>query len=284
VKCCPIGTATILAACTSLTEDSNVFADVGTFCDPSGDAQTCIAGRHRRVLLTFNLTRTVMDKAPAGPMPTPDAIPERRVRILLELLATRHTLNGRTVAVLGVTTVASTVRGTIVPGLKKLGVHMGSPALLSISGSDTTAAQSQLASFIEKWKGEHVNTVFLSGDAVESQQFVTKLRAETPNLVLLSDNSDGASFAQQLERAGVTPNPYQGLIIAAGQTTPEYVASPNWTYCKSIYRDETGKDAPGPRRRSRTRTARHSTPTARSVAHANSCRCSATSPNGSAPT
>jgi Periplasmic binding protein len=246
VKYCPIGTATILAACTSLTEDSNVFADIGTFYDPSGDAQECIAGQHHRVLLTYDLTQAIMNKAPAGLMVTPAVTPERRVRVLLELLGQRKTLAGRTVAVLGDTTVASTVNGAIVPGLKKLGVKMGDTALLTISGSDTTAAQAQLESFIEKWKTEHVDTVFLSGEAVESQQFVTKLRAELPDLLLLSDNNDGSTFGQQLEKAGVKRNPYQGLIAASGQTDQEYAVSPNWTYCKDIYKSETGKVAPGP--------------------------------------
>ena len=246
VKYCPIGTATILAACTSLTEDSDVFADVGTFYDPSGDAQTCIAGQHHRILLTFNLTQAIEDKAPAGLMVTPDAIPERRVRILLELLAKRRTLQGRTVAVLGDTTLASTVHSTIEPGLRKLGVKLGSTALLTLGGTDTTAAQAQLESFIERWKTEGVDTVFLSGDAVESQQFVVKLRGELPGVLLLSDNSDGASYGQQLVRAGVHPNPYEGLIAAAGQTSQEYAVSPNWTFCKDIYKKQTGKDAPGP--------------------------------------
>ena len=53
-------------------------------------------------------------------------------------------------------------------------------------------------------------------------------------------------YAQQLEHAGVTPNPYEGLITAGGPTSHEYAAGPNWKYCKTIYEHETGKAAPGP--------------------------------------
>ena len=98
---CPIGTATVLAACTSLTEDSQVFAVIGTFYDPSGDGQTCIAGQHHRVLLTFDLTQAIMNKSPAGLIVNAGSNPERLVRVLLELLARRGILKGRTVAVLG---------------------------------------------------------------------------------------------------------------------------------------------------------------------------------------
>jgi len=233
---CPIGVATILAACTSLTDDNQVFAVLGTFYDPSGDAQTCVAGQHHRVLLTFDLTQAIMNKSPAGLIVNAGSNPERLVRVLLELLAKRNTLEGRTVAVLGDTTLASTVKGTILPGLKRLGVKLATTGLLTISGSDTTAALSQLDSFIERWKTEHVDTVFLSGYAVSSQQFVTKLRKELPNLLLLSDNGQVLGYAQQLKHAGVSPNPYEGLITAGGQIQTEYSNGPNWKYCKDIYK------------------------------------------------
>jgi hypothetical protein len=243
---CPIGNATILAECTSLTDDSQVFAVLGTFYDPSGDAQTCIANQHHRVLLTFDLTQAIIDKSPPGLIVNAGSNPERLVRVLLELLAKRGTLKGRTVGVLGDTAGATTVNGTILPGLKKLGVTVGATGLLTITGSDTTAAQSQLASFIERWKTEHVDTVFLSGYPASSVQFVTKLRQELPNLLLLSDNGQVLGEAQQLNHAGVTPNPYEGLITAGGQTQSEYTNSANWKYCKTIYKEETGKAPPGP--------------------------------------
>ena len=245
-KFCPIGTATILAACTKFTEDANVFAVIGTFYDPSGDAQTCVSGQHHRVLVTFGLTEAIIAKAPAGLEITPDATPERRVRILLELLAKRHTLAGRKVAVLGDTSIASTANSTIVPALTKMGVQVGTTGLLSVTGTDTTAAQAQLDSFIERWKTEHVDTVFMSGNAVSSPQFVTKLRRELPNILLLSDSTEALDYAQQLERAGTKPNPYQGLLAAEGQTTQEYADSANWKYCKDIYEETTHRHAPGP--------------------------------------
>jgi hypothetical protein len=133
-----------------------------------------------------------------------------------------------------------------VPGLKALGVKLGATALLSVTGADTAAAQGQLDSFIERWKTEHVDTVFLSSYEVSSQQFVAKLRKALPNLLLLSDNSQVLSYGQQLKRAGVTPNPYQGLITATGPTHAEYAASANWKYCKDIYQRQTHKKAPEP--------------------------------------
>ena len=63
---CPINTAGPLSVCTKLTEDDKVFAITGNFFDSSGDGQTCVTKQHQRVLLSFNLTQAIIDKAPPG--------------------------------------------------------------------------------------------------------------------------------------------------------------------------------------------------------------------------
>jgi ABC-type branched-subunit amino acid transport system substrate-binding protein len=242
---CPLGSAGPLAVCTKFADDDQVFTVVGTFVDFSGDAQTCIAKQHQRVLMTFNLTQQIMNQSPPGLIIYPGATNERTVRVLLQLLKQQRTLAHKKVAVLGGSQEASTVNQTIVPGLKKLHVAMGSTAVLSISGTaDTTAAQAQLDSFIEKWKGEHVNAVFLSGDEVASKQFVTKLRAAMPKVMLIVDTTDVRMFGQELVHAGMKPNPYEGILSTGGPTPPEYDKSENWKYCAAIYEKYTGKHAP----------------------------------------
>jgi ABC-type branched-subunit amino acid transport system substrate-binding protein len=242
---CPLGSAGPLAVCTKLTDDDKVFAVIGTFVDFSGDAQTCVANQHHRVLMTFNLTQAIMNQSPAGLIIYPGATNERTVKVLLQLLSKQHALKGKKAAVLGGSQEASTVNKTIVPGLKKLKVPLGSTAVLSINGTaDTTAAQAQLDSFIEKWKGQHVNTVFLSGDEVSSKQFVTKLRQEMPKVTLISDTTDTRDFGKQETHAGIKPNPYEGLITAGGPTPAEYDKSANYAYCAAIYKKYTKKNAP----------------------------------------
>jgi ABC-type branched-subunit amino acid transport system substrate-binding protein len=244
---CPLGSAAPLAVCTKLTDDDKVFAVIGTFVDFSGDAQTCVAKQHKRVLMTFDLTQAIIDKSPHGLMIYPGATNERTVKVLLQLLKKNHTLVGKKVAVLGGSAEASTVNQTIVPGLKKLGVKLGSTATLSINGTaDTTAAQAQLDSFIEKWKGQHVNSIFLSGDEVSSKDFVTKIRSAMPNVQLMVDNTDARGPARDEVQAHIKPNPYEGILSAGGPTAAEYAKSANWKYCKAIYEKYTGKVAPGP--------------------------------------
>jgi ABC-type branched-subunit amino acid transport system substrate-binding protein len=241
---CPITSGPLLTLCTSLAQDENVFAVIGTFFDSTGDAQTCITKQEQRVLLTFDLTQSIIDNAPPGLMVTPGTIPERSVNILLTLAKKEKTFEGKKVAILGDTTMTKVVKGTIEPGLKDLGVQTGTTALVSINkGGDTTIAQQQLDSFIEKWKTENVDTIFMSGNFASTKQFVQKLKAAMPDVMLVADNTNTLEQAQQLQSAGVKPNPYEGLITAGGLSASEADASANWKFCAEIYTRETGKKA-----------------------------------------
>jgi hypothetical protein len=136
------------------------------------------------------------------------------------------------------------VNNSVLPSLKKLGVAMGSTAILNITNADTAAAQAQLDSFVERWKTEHVDALFVSGGQVASQQFVEKVRARMPTITLVTDNDTANTFGQEEQIAGRTPNPYEGIIFAGGPTSHEYAQSANWKYCQAIYQQKTGKVPP----------------------------------------
>ena len=241
---CPIGNAEALSLCTQFTEDDKVFAVLGNFVDFSGDAQTCLAKQHHTVLMTFQLSQAILDESPPGLILLPGSTPERIDRVLISLLKKQGTLEGKKIAVLGETTSQKIVKNSVEPELKKLGIPTGTTAILSISGSDTTAAQSQLDSFIERWKTENVSALYITGTQVASQQFVEKVRQEIPDIALVSDISDVLSFGQQEEHVGKNPNPYEGIITAGGPTAHEYTLSDNWKYCSDVFEKQTGKKPP----------------------------------------
>jgi ABC-type branched-subunit amino acid transport system substrate-binding protein len=241
---CPIGNAQALSLCTKFTEDDKVFAVLGNFVDFSGDAQTCLAKQHKTPLMTFQLSKAIIDESPPGLIIEPGVTPERTDNILVDLMKKQKTLDGKKIAVLGETTSEKIVKNSVEPALKRLGVSTGTTAILSISGSDTTAAQSQLDSFIERWKTEGVNALYISGTQVASQQFVEKVRGEMPGITLVSDISDVLGFGQQEQHAGKKPNPYEGIISASGPTAHEYDVSSNWKYCSDIWKAEIGTTPP----------------------------------------
>jgi ABC-type branched-subunit amino acid transport system substrate-binding protein len=243
---CPIGSTGTVTLCTQFTEDDKVFAVIGNFSDSTSDgsAQTCLAKTHKTPLITFELTQAIMNLSPPGMIVLPGTVPERTDKVLIELIDKAGSLKGKKVAVLASASSSKAVKDIIVPGLKGIGVKTGTSALLSVASGDTTAAQSQLASFIERWKSESVNAVFISGVNVASQQFVEKVRQGMPDATLLTDVGDTLNFGQQEQHAGINPNPYAGLLTAGGYTPKDYVKSANWTYCRTIYKQQTGKTAP----------------------------------------
>jgi ABC-type branched-subunit amino acid transport system substrate-binding protein len=245
---CPITANQAATQCTKFAVDDKVFAVAGLVYDTSGAGQACLAKQHKTPLLEFLLSQALMDKAPPGMMVSPGATPERTDKVLVKLLKDQNTLTGKKVAVLAGAANKKVATDSIIPSLKSIGVEMGTPALLNIATSgDTTSAQAQLDSFIEKWKSEGVNAVFMSGDEASTKQFTQRIRQELgEDTMLLSDTYTVINSARNEKAAGTKPNPYEGLLNTFGQTASEYATSPRWKYCADIYKKMTGKTATGP--------------------------------------
>ena len=156
---------------------------------------------------------------------------------------------------------------------------------MSISGADTTAAQAQLDSFIEKWKTEHVNALILVGAAASSKQFVEKVKAEIPDMQLVADTTSVEDGGQYDVKAGIKPNPYDGIITAEGRIGLEHSKTKNYTYCKQIFEKQTGITIPLPNDRGEApERPSATTSTATPRTRAPTSRCSRTSPTRSART
>lgn len=234
----PISTAGPLTACTSLTEDQKVFATIGVLYDATGAGQLCFVNKHKSILITHLLTQAVLNQVTTpGLLLTVDSTPERSTQVLLSLLKSEHTLSGKTVAVLGEGQSRASVASTVVPALKTLGVKLGSTAILTITGTDFTAAEAQLDSFIERWKTQHVDAVFLSGDDVVASQFITKLRAGLPDVLLMTD---AAASAQANGKAEPNPNPYDGMLTATNLAAQQHFEQPSFQACAKTYQAAIG--------------------------------------------
>jgi ABC-type branched-subunit amino acid transport system substrate-binding protein len=242
----PGGKPDPLSLCTAWAEDDKVFAVLGVFIDFSGQGQLCLAKEHKVVHIGHELDQPWIDAAPGGLLLTPDATKQGVSEDLVNLLASTGRLKGKTVAVLGDKNNAQSVNDVTVPALKKAKAKTGSTAILTITGTDTTAAQAQLDSFIERWKTEHVNALLLIGDDVSSKQFVEKIRRAIPGITLIADTTGVLSGAQDEQKAGVKPNPYDGIITAEGQTGAEHQKTKHGAYCRGIWEKATGRTMPAP--------------------------------------
>jgi ABC-type branched-subunit amino acid transport system substrate-binding protein len=245
---CPLSSPSAINVqlCTSFADDEKVFAVVGYLSDAAtdGSAETCLAKKHHTIVISYNLTQAIMSLSPPGMILYPGTTPERTDTVLFELLKKQGALTGKKVAVLAEATTRPEVQDVILPGLKQIGASTGTPAYLTISGADTTAAQAQLASFIERWKSENVNALYVTGEAVASQQFMEKVVNGMPGVTLMTDVGDTLGFGKQEQQAGVRPNPYAGMLVAGGFRPHDYDRSANWRYCAAIYEKYLHKVAP----------------------------------------
>jgi ABC-type branched-subunit amino acid transport system substrate-binding protein len=245
---CPIGNAQALAACTSFTEDDKVFAVVGVFIDQSGDAQLCIAKNHQTVEIIHNVSQSWIDQAPKGLLLTPNITTDRRLSVILDLLGQKKMLKGKKVAVLTQQDSKDRVDDVVTPALKKMKVKQGTAAVLTITGTDTSAAQSQLESFIEKWKSEGIDAFVLVGQVVVAKNYVTMLKDAFPKATLVADQSPVAlSGGQDAVAAKLDPNPYQGLISAEGQSEQARFETPVMQQCVKTYEQATGTKVVAPK-------------------------------------
>jgi ABC-type branched-subunit amino acid transport system substrate-binding protein len=244
----PGGKPDPLSLCTAWAEDDKVFAVLGVLIDFTGQGQLCLAKEHKIVHIGHELDQPWIDEAPGGLLLTPDATKEGVSAALVNLLASTGKLKGKTVAVVGDKNNESRVKDVIVPALKKAKAKTGSTAILNITGTDTTAAQAQVDSFIEKWKTEGVNTVFLAGNNVSAKQFAETIKGAMPKVQLVTDTDTSLGQAQDEQMAGKNPNPYEGMLSGTGLTPTERWANkgPLLQQCVDIYEKATGTTVPGP--------------------------------------
>ncbi len=250
----PGGKPDPLSLCTSWSEDDKVFAVLGVFIDFTGQGQLCLSKEHHVIHIGHELDQPWIDESPGGLMLTPDATKETVAAAVVSLLSSTGRLKGKTVAVVGDKNNESRVNEVIEPALKKAKAKTGSTAILNITGTDTTAAQAQIDSFIEKWKSEGVDTVFLAGNNVSAKQFAESIKAGMPKVQLVTDTDTTLDQAKGEQDAGVSPNPYEGMISGTGLTQSERWnnKSPILQQCVDIYEKATGTTVPGPDERATT--------------------------------
>jgi ABC-type branched-subunit amino acid transport system substrate-binding protein len=237
-----------LALCTSWTEDDGVFAVLGVFIDFTGQGPLCVTKEHNTIHIGHELEQPWIDESPPGLLLTSDTTKESAAKVLINLLNEGGKLKGKTVGILADQNSEDRINNVVKPALKAAKVKTGSSAILSITGTDTSAAQAQLDSFIEKWKTEGVNAIYMAGLTAPAKQFVEKIKAALPKALLIADSDALAQAAQDEVKAGVKPNPYEGMLATTGTTGPERWAnkSPLLQQCVDIYEKATGTTVPGP--------------------------------------
>jgi ABC-type branched-subunit amino acid transport system substrate-binding protein len=244
-----IGSTGPTKACTALTEDSKVFATVGVLYDPTGASQLCFAKQHKAILMTHELTQSMIQAATPAMLLTDDITAERKTKTEIALLGKQGLLKDKKVAILAETATKGEINDAIKPAFQALKVPLGTSGVLAVgSDPDTTAAQAQLDSFIERWKGEGVNAVFISGLSTVSKAFVQKIKAGMPGVMLMTNSDSSAQgAARDAVSAHITPNPYEGIYSLVGNDDETTFESPGVQRCVKIYEAATGHKVVAPK-------------------------------------
>ena len=229
----PLGSDPPLRACTKLTDDQKVFATIGVLIDFAGAAQLCFTKQHKTILITHELSQDVVDKAPGGLLLTTDTLAERSTRDMLEQANTKGLLAGKKFGILAETGNKSRINDVIKPELKKLNIPVGTAGVLTLDPSgDTTQSQAQLDSFIERWKGESITALFVSGLAAVSKVYIQEIRKALGDILIMTDGDSSAKGAgQDAVNAGVNPNPYAGMLAWVGLTDQQQFETPSLQEC-----------------------------------------------------
>jgi Periplasmic binding protein len=248
---CPLHPDEVAAACTELTDDDQVFAVLGDYDTEPGDGtnQLCVAKDHQTVLIDDLSFQKALDEAPPGMLIRPSIAPKRGLEAVLGLLKQANTLKGKKVAVLTDQTRADVSTKLVADNAATLGYTTGSNAVLSISGADTTQAQTQLDSFIEKWKTESVDTLIITSLSAADRQFVDKIKKAIPSMQLITDDSSAANNGQTENKPDTktTPNSYEGLLAAQGLSDEEQFETPEVQRCIGVYEKATGDKVIAPK-------------------------------------
>ena len=217
--------------------------------DPTGAAQLCFTKQHKAILMTHELTQAMIDDATPALLLTDDITAERKVKTQIELMGKKGLLKGKKVAILAETGTKGRIDDAIKPAFEALKVSLGTSGVLATgSDPDTTAAQAQLDSFIERWKGEGVNAIFISGLSTVSKVFVQKIKAGLPDVMLMTDSDSSAqAAARDAVNAGTKPNPYEGIYSLVGNDDQTTFESPGVQRCVKVYEDATGKKVVAPK-------------------------------------
>jgi len=244
----PIGSSDPLKACTQMTEDEKVFATIGVLIDESGAGPLCFTKQHKSILITHELSESTMKKSNPGLLLTYDTLAERTTRTLVALAKQKKLLEGKKFGIVAQTSTESRIDSAIKPSLLKAGVELGSEGVLAVGDNpDHTQADAQLDALIEKWKTEDVNAVFISGLSAVSKDFVTKIKAAFPDVLIMTDADSSARGAgQDAVAAKVNPNPYDGIISLTGLTDAEQFKTEKLQGCVAIWEKASGTKVTSP--------------------------------------
>ncbi|MGI9602903.1 MAG: hypothetical protein ACR2QE_13540 [Acidimicrobiales bacterium] len=207
----PVGNEPAEAACIRFTEDEAVFAVLGLWV---GETVLCLTDQHETIYVGHQPSQANMDRSRAV-LASPGINPERRLDALLSVLDQTGELTDSTVGILAQLTNEDAVRRDVVPRLEEVAAGVGSVGVISAEDQVGTAAE--IATFVERWTTEGVDTVFFLG-ATAQNEIPAVVDALGPDIGKVSDIPE---VARQLADSSGRADAYDGLLTMNGLNTTD---------------------------------------------------------------
>jgi len=156
----PLDAASAQAACLELTEDTEVFAVLGTL---RRDEVLCYTEQHDTIAIAnADMTQERLDRSTA-PYVSVSATRERATRAFVARAADEGLFDGKTTAVLSVDA-ASAATDVAIPALQDAGIDVELEVLIQGDGSVGGAA-AELGTQVESMRARGIDAVMVVGDA-----------------------------------------------------------------------------------------------------------------------
>jgi len=156
----PLDAASAQAACLELTEDTEVFAVLGTL---RRDEVLCYTEQHDTIAIAnADMTQERLDRSTA-PYVSVSATRERATRAFVARAADEGLFDGKTIAVLSVDA-ASAATDVAIPVLQDAGIDVELEVLIQGDGSVGGAA-AELGTQVESMRARGIDAVMVVGDA-----------------------------------------------------------------------------------------------------------------------
>lgn len=216
----PIGTAPADAACTKLTEDAKVFVVFSSFL-PNPQ---CYLATHDTPLVGGATITASQTKGARAPWFSYNLSPEHQIPKLLTALNDNGVFKGHKVAVTSLTADEASMRDTVLPQLKKLGVTVVASAVNSAPPSDVNAGYQQFSVIAKRFQADGADVVIGVGDAGDAWPKALQVNRSRylPRLVT-TDYSRLAAYVN--DNSGGDPAVLEGAI--SGQPAPPFEISWN---------------------------------------------------------
>ncbi len=211
----PLGAEDANRSCAVLTEDNDIFANLGGFVGPAGSADVCIVGLNETIMVGGEITEEELEQARAPWFHAGPTVEYQTINLLNLLVQTGET-DGAVVYMMGGAAAADEEQ-FVRDQLEQRGIEVVGSRIIEAPDGDTLEQDRELAVAFEDFVSEGANTLMLFGTP-SAQIRGAAAAGLTGSIAIWSNDSGGlANLGQTIVDKSVA----DGALTTTGPTDDE---------------------------------------------------------------